>query len=421
MFDLCLFDLDNTLLRTDDLEDIRLQGLGRIGDPNYASQLVGRFGVSGERHIYTLQHLSSLRSKWPNMRFGVFTRAPRAYTNAIVPHAYPNFLWDAVICFEEVQKGFHKPNGEGIRMAMNQFGIRDPQRVVMVGDESADVRAAYNAGCYAVLDKASWPFRWDGNKHWRALELIPDAVIEGPNELLPVLSDIGAHAPKLEWELNLSFNGIGQPRFSEINHFFPRELGLDNEHVKISSAGRHFSDWGSLDARRVWHDLTANLHQHKDAVDFPVQWCNTVHDFVRKSFPLLNFFKQSVTVAAIPARPDRLPRMQHFIVQLYNDFRGRPPLGATHDAVQFSTTLLGYTAGVRSHSGDHLKRLERFENVRDHLVVADGANVAGRDFVIIDDICTSGATLMYAEKRLKEAGARKVVLFSLAKNVSNVL
>ena len=59
--------------------------------------------------------------------------------------------------------------------------------------------------------------------------------------------------------------------------------------------------------------------------------------------------------------------------------------------------------------------------MRDHLVVTNPADVGGKDFVILVDVCTSGATLMYAHKRLMDAGARSVALFALSKNVSNVL
>lgn len=423
MFDLCLFDLDNTLLRTDDLEDIRRQGVGQQGNAFYKAELSRRFGQPAARYIYTPAHLGALKSRWPQMKFGIFTRSPEVYATALLSAAYPGFNWEAGAAYEMVPKGCHKPNGWGIRACMRQVGVADPSRVVMVGDESADVKASYNAGCYVVLDKSSWPhMRWDGRKHWDALALIPDAVIDGPDELFFVLNDIEAYAPHLEWAFNKSCDVSRQPRFSSVNHFYPRELGEpEKAKEEIHSAGRHFSEYKSLDDRRAWHVLTHNIHAHKEVQVFPPQWCQTVYEFIRKSFPLLSLLNQSVTVAAIPPRPGRLPRLQHFIAQLRSDFMGRSPLGGTHEAVKFSTDLLAYTDGVRSHSRERLNGLERFENVREHLIVTNPASAQGRDFVIIDDVCTSGATLMYAKKRLVEAGARNVSLLALSKNVSDVL
>ena len=346
------------------------------------------------------------------MKFALFTRSPEAYAVTLDGVAYPDFNWDTGVVYETVPRGCHKPNGWGIRECMRQFGIVDPKRVVMVGDEAVDVKSAYHAGCWAVLDKASWPhMKWDYKKHWSALELVPDAVIDGADELIAVLADIEAYAPHLEWHFNDSMDESRQSRFAPVNHFYPREVGEpDKAKEEIHSAGRHFSGYESLDKRRAWHALTQSIHLHKEAQVFPVQWCNAVYSFVRKKFPLLRFLNQSVTIAAIPPRPLRLPRMQHFVAQLQGHFVGRNPLGKTHEAVQFSANLLSYKHGVRSQSGDHLGRVERFTNVRDHLFVTDPASVRGKDFVIIDDVCTSGATLMYAKKRLIEAGARNVQL-----------
>lgn len=423
MFDLCLFDLDNTLLRTDDLNEIRLRGVAEKDDPAYRAELLRQIGSPSERYIYTPAHLADLKARWPKMKFGIFTRSPYAYAQALNNLAYPSFPWDAAVTYENTPKGFHKPNGWGINECMRRVGIDEPRRVVMVGDEAVDVKAAYHAGAWVVLDKSSWPhMSWDGRKHWGALELIPDAIITGPDELALVLSDIEAYAPHLEWELNESLDDSHQARFSSNNHFYPREVGEPEKAMeKINSAGRHFSEYASLDNRRAWHALTKSIHLHKESSSFPVHWCNTVYAFVRKSFPLLSFASQSITIAAIPARPGRVPRMQHFIEQLRDYFQARRALGRTHSAIQFSTNLLSYAAGVRSQSGEHLNRIERFENVRDHLVVTDPESVRGRNFVIIDDVCTSGATLMYAKKRLMQAGALDVQLLALSKNVSEIL
>ena len=61
-------------------------------------------------------------------------------------------------------------------------------------------------------------------------------------------------------------------------------------------------------------------------------------------------------------------------------------------------------------------------NVRDHLVTSNVSKLALADKVlVIDDVVTTGASLIYASKFLKDAGAQKVILFALAKNISDVL
>ncbi|WP_374208626.1 phosphoribosyltransferase family protein [Klebsiella pneumoniae] len=41
--------------------------------------------------------------------------------------------------------------------------------------------------------------------------------------------------------------------------------------------------------------------------------------------------------------------------------------------------------------------------------------------LVVDDVVTTGASLIYASKYLKDAGARNVILFALAKNISDIL
>ena len=77
---------------------------------------------------------------------------------------------------------------------------------------------------------------------------------------------------------------------------------------------------------------------------------------------------------------------------------------------------------MRSHSKEHLGSVEQITNVRDYLFVNSKQVLAGRKRVlVIDDVCTTGASLRYAGKYLVDAGAGDVTRLSLAMNVGNVL
>jgi ComF family protein len=58
---------------------------------------------------------------------------------------------------------------------------------------------------------------------------------------------------------------------------------------------------------------------------------------------------------------------------------------------------------------------ERFHNIKGSFVLREGARCAGRHFLLIDDIVTTGATVREAARVLKRAGASEVSVFSLAK------
>lgn len=65
---------------------------------------------------------------------------------------------------------------------------------------------------------------------------------------------------------------------------------------------------------------------------------------------------------------------------------------------------------VKSHS-----RWERLENMTDAFICPDASRCVNHDIVLVDDVCTTGATLDACARALKEAGARTVTAFVLAR------
>lgn len=57
---------------------------------------------------------------------------------------------------------------------------------------------------------------------------------------------------------------------------------------------------------------------------------------------------------------------------------------------------------------------KRLRNLAGAFAVKDGANLRGKNLIIIDDIITTGATINEATKVLKEAGANEVIAFTVA-------
>lgn len=62
-----------------------------------------------------------------------------------------------------------------------------------------------------------------------------------------------------------------------------------------------------------------------------------------------------------------------------------------------------------------LTRVERQENVRDAFVLQKNLSISGKIFLLIDDVYTTGSTMQAAARVLKEAGARAVIGFTLAR------
>lgn len=417
MVRLCLFDLDQTLVDSHDIEQLRLAGVHRA-DPAYVGEVQATFRVR-DRRIVDEAFLLDLRQRFPEMKLGIFTRSPRRYVQAVLQAAYPNIQWNAVVAYEDVRN--HKPHGEGIHIAMKSVGMTrasDLPDVLMVGDGDVDIRAAYHAGCPTVLFKQGWPDHYE-RTHWRAMDLLPDAIATTPAELLSAITDPIPKLPDLECLLADSQRSPVRPRFDGIAKFFPNDR---TRHV-IHAAGRSFAGYESLNYRRAWHGLSQSIQDNKEAMVFPVQWVDTIKRFIAYHYRMIAAIPfgdgPELVVTAIPARPERVHRLGRLIEQLAASYGDTPRMNRMR--LTFDPGVLAYRQGVRSQSREHLSPDERFANVRDHLYVVNPAAARGRKFLVIDDVATTGATLLYAQQYLTNVGATSVDCFSIAQNVSDPL
>jgi len=312
MFDLCLFDLDQTLVDTEDMKELREAGRNR-SDSAYVTALQKAIAAKSDRQIYSFADLAALRKTFPKMRWGVFTRAPRSYAKEVLSVTYPKFKWDVVVAYEDTKRT--KPYGDGIHNAMNELDIKDPSKVVVVGDGDVDVCAAYHAGCVTILDVQRWP-RNHTSENWRALGHMPDAIVESSAQLTQALASYEGFLPELERRLSKAKSMLGSPRFDRVNKFIPKDAGGDRTAFPIHAAGRSFAGYASLKLRRQWHELTASIKAQKEAKIFPDEWLDAARLFIRSHYAPATWLGGQVHVTVIPQRPGRLPRMEMFLKQL---------------------------------------------------------------------------------------------------------
>lgn len=404
--ELCLFDLDDTLLRTSDLERFRGQAnVGRgLDDLAYQVELVMALGDVAERMIYSWDALVALRARHPNIKWGVFTRSPRAYAHTLLATVYPRLKWDVVIAREDVRQT--KPYKDGVWHAMDFCGVDTLDKVALVGDNKVDVQTAYQSGCWSVLDQSSWPRPWPSECYY-AIEKVPDAVIGSPAQLDDVLATPQGYLAELEYMVSTRPRiARATPRFVKLNHFFPRP---DPGRLAITVMGRMFGEYELLQPRRQWHTLTEQIHQSKDATEFPDAWIEAIRSYLSRE----NWGGSLVTV--IPFKPGRTPRLEYLLDQLRRSHEEAPIRDPW--PFHFVPDLLAFDPGAVSSHGQHLSREQRFDNVGQHLRVARPGAVRGQRIVVIDDVTTSGASLLWAHRYLMQAGARAVSCLSLTKAV----
>lgn len=95
MFKICLFDRDNTLVRTEDLKNVR-EACKNHGDTKTVRAVRAALNGRRNRHLYGREALRNIRREYPEMKLGVFTRSPRIYADTVLAWAYPGFPWDIV-------------------------------------------------------------------------------------------------------------------------------------------------------------------------------------------------------------------------------------------------------------------------------------------------------------------------------------
>lgn len=413
---MCLFDLDQTLVDTDDMKDLREAGKDR-SDAAYRDEVIAALN-SRDRELFDFLALMLLQLNNKDMKIGIFTRSPRRYVDVVLEQI--GVTWDVVIAYEDVQR--YKPDGQGIIRAMKAVGmtkVSDLADVLLVGDSDFDIRAAYHAGCRAALFKKGWPRTYE-RTHWNSMKLLPDLVLDDADALLERIEDPRRSLPDLECLLE-GGQPLPAPRFDEIAKFDPD----DNSRHLVNTAGRYFVHHDSLERRRSWHSLTQSILDNKDAADFPPAWIETIRRFIAHHYrmiaamPAFGGNGPEVMITAIPARPGRVHRLGNLIAQLQASYGEDPKIKRLR--LTFDPNVLAYRPGVQSQSHDHLNQDERMANVRNHLFVANAAAVNGKKVLVIDDVSTTGATLLYAKKYLEAAGARSVDMFSLAQTISDPL
>lgn len=68
------------------------------------------------------------------------------------------------------------------------------------------------------------------------------------------------------------------------------------------------------------------------------------------------------------------------------------------------------------HQADIKAKEDRINNVRNNFTVKDSESLRGRTVILVDDICTTGATINECARVLKESRAKRVIGFAIARN-----
>ncbi|WP_165253939.1 HAD family hydrolase [Adlercreutzia sp. ZJ304] len=217
-FDTFIFDLDGTLLDT--LPDLTLLAnriLREVGYPERSESEILSFVGNGVRRLMYqalpegapeeitdramqiwndhfqeyFEHthpypgivdvLQQLRAR--SVRIGVVSNKLQAGVDQIVSIRLPGMIDDMLGESPAVPR---KPDPTGINMMVRSLQTT-PEHTVYVGDSAGDMRAAHNAGLFAIAVR--WGYNNPDNFADQGAQAIPDAIVNSAEELLAYAVD----------------------------------------------------------------------------------------------------------------------------------------------------------------------------------------------------------------------------------------
>jgi N-acetyl-D-muramate 6-phosphate phosphatase len=130
---LILFDLDDTLVPTKDLENLR-----HSKDEHNLRDIIPSYSIAPYPGVER-----ALIALIPLFKLGIVTSAPLWYTRQILQIYFSEVRFDPVITYDHVK--FLKPHPEPIHQALRCAGIRS-ENAIFVGNDEVDYLASKSAG-----------------------------------------------------------------------------------------------------------------------------------------------------------------------------------------------------------------------------------------------------------------------------------
>lgn len=406
---LCLFDLDGVLLDTTGLAAWRSEQYLETPDdiPGYRAidsieaELLAKYDQNPGRRLYKAAELTCIRNKAPGILLGIVTRAPRLYVQALLQHAYPHFSWDLVICQEDLQVPLSIT--DGLSLAMQCAKVCNPAQVLYIGDSSEHANAAFEVGCWAALERSSFPATLSDHHH-RILESGWDGVLNGAHDLLGLINLPCKYLPELDAVSEWGFENVS-PRRLRVSYQF-RGNNRAKTTLPVVALGRYFST--SFHKRANWHPLSVAMLTFKRTAIFPRAWSTVLQTAITR---IAEQRQRRLLITVMPAKPDTRPRLELLLAALASDLAGNVDC-------DFKTDVMEFSAGATSSHLERRSREQRLLHAERFLRVAQPHLVKDRDVVLLDDIVTSGASLVIARERLHAAGAVSVTCIALAQALS---
>lgn len=406
-FDLILFDLDDTLAKTSMLQSFRgVSNLNRVDD-EYLVDLHSAMAEHGISPLWGKDLLLSLQAS--GVQLGVVTNAPRSYAHTVLEQTYPDIHWDSVVSFEDVRQ--HKPNPDPILASMKACRISDRHGVAYIGDGRDDLLSAFSAGVSAVLFRGGWAGPREPSRIAK-IDSIPDADLESADGLLPFLQWPGAELPPLERIPPTRKGQFSSVLRADSPYWGTYQPPHGGSTTRVLCLGRYFPK--EFTPKSTFHRFTREILRFKDDLTFPRHWPEVLANLLQD---LAEEDQEATLATIIPSKPGNSPRLESFFDAIKQRLTANP---SGIKRIAHDESVFEFLHGSSSAAQAHLSRIERFEHLQISLRVRSPQSIIGKHIIVLDDVVTSGASLLTASRLLCEAGARTVTPVALARTISKI-
>lgn len=374
-----VFDFDNTLVNTARLDDFPGRNNTGIWEEEKIANLtnVARIICSA---IISQDVIKSIIAANPEIKIGIVSNSPRSYLLALIGLFYPEISWNCIISFDETR--IPKPDPIGIIRIAELLNVNDMQNLVYVGNEINDLIAAKRANAiFCYIEKIR-------DKHyWKIMEKIPDIHLTRVDQLVGLPMDVTSYFPILEQSHAMILTSQSTiPR--QVRQFPPNFIAGSGDFITVNVLGRYHTSHNS-------HRLSQELISYKDVITFPQHIIHALSLAIKCIAP----FFGNIIVTTVPARRGRYDRLGKLLAQIREYYGQLFPSSPFEAEVIFVNNIFSFKESVQSNHRSHLNKSERFANIKENLEISD-RDLSSYEFIIIDDVCTTGSTFYWCGKLL---------------------
>lgn len=390
-----LFDLDNTLINTNSLQEYR--------ESTNKQPLTDEQLSTTKLYPKTKTILDKLKQN--NITLGIVTNSPRRYALDILEHHNIKDFFDTIVTYNEVGPDGIKPSPKGINLALSNLKLNSNNNILFIGDDAKDINASYAAGIKPLAPA------------WASKEFIgqmPAAMISTQclTEELNNYNHIDLIADRCA---NFNTFDIDKKWLFFIPMNKDGKIGaIKKDEIDFICLGRYFSQKNKLTAKiHEQHTLSKEIYKKETDPKYvaPEYWVELLSFFIDKTPEyLFNDKEKFDIITVIPAKKGNNKRLENLLTRLSRHSK--------NPKTAYISDLFYFSEGAKS-----LKTLGRDEREREikknlNFNPKYASIIENAKILIIDDVITTGSTLKGAKLLLEKMQPQRVLSIALAKTVS---